>query len=225
MSWRVNLRYNPDSSNSGIGNDSPEIGRAEHTSDAATLAQLWDIRDVHGEAILIGDVPVEDIEFGIEHTVNGVFDGVKVEEVSGGVDHEPTPEILGTVGDRDRDAFDAVLAIFLVVEQLGVGLQSSQETHIVVSLECPVRLIFEGQTIGLMFLISGNELSSVSDGDGEADLALHDRLAFEHVNEVAGDHVVDVYLVGSIDHIGDVARVNNHRLSSLVIGVVGRTWP
>ena len=122
MSRGVNLWHYSDSSHSSISYHSFEVSRTEHSSNATTFTQFWHFGYIHWETILINYVPMEHIEFKILHTINGMFDGIKGKEVPGGINHESSPQILRTIGDSDRYSFDIVLAIFLVIEQLSIGL-------------------------------------------------------------------------------------------------------
>lgn len=101
MSWGIDLRYYSNTSHSSISNHAFQIIFTEDSAHAATITEFGHFRHVHGKCILVNDVPMEDVQFQVQHSVYSVFDCINGEEVARCVDHETTPEVLGLVDDCD----------------------------------------------------------------------------------------------------------------------------
>lgn len=111
MGRSVNLHHYSHSSALSIAHDLLDIALRIGSCDLAELAEFWDGHHLHGETVLIDDVPVQDVHFAEHQAINALFYGCDREEVPGGVDHDPSPLELGLIIDDDGNALDEVIVI------------------------------------------------------------------------------------------------------------------
>jgi len=78
----VNLWNHSDASQLSILDNCSDIRLTKSSSKIAVLTEFRDIGDIHREAILIHDMPVQNIEFGIEHCINDPLDGINIRVMS-----------------------------------------------------------------------------------------------------------------------------------------------
>lgn len=81
MGGRIDLRDYSDPSEPSVGDDLSDLFRGNESSDAAVLAELGDGRHLHGEGVLVDDVPVQHVELGVHHRVKGTLYSVDWLEV------------------------------------------------------------------------------------------------------------------------------------------------
>lgn len=93
VSRSIDFGDNSHSSRFGIGNDGLKVVLRVDSSNASGLTEFGDCRDIHGEGVLVGDVPMKDVELGVHHHVDGSLDGGDWEEVAGCIDHQSSPEV------------------------------------------------------------------------------------------------------------------------------------
>jgi hypothetical protein len=82
MSWRIDLYYNPDSFKLGVLYNLLHLTYGVGTANMAVLTQLWHFSNLQRKAVLVNYVPVQDVHFIKEKTINGLLDGGNGEEVS-----------------------------------------------------------------------------------------------------------------------------------------------
>lgn len=91
VGWWVDFWNNTNASNSGILDDLFNVGFGEDSPNAAVLTQFRDIWDLHGERILIDDVPMQHVQLRVKHMVESLDDLCDRKVVSGRVDHQSAP--------------------------------------------------------------------------------------------------------------------------------------
>lgn len=74
MSWSIYLWNYPNSSCFSVGYDASEIILTVNSIQIAVLAEFRNSWNKHRETILIHDVPMQDIQLHIEHSVYQFFD-------------------------------------------------------------------------------------------------------------------------------------------------------
>jgi hypothetical protein len=82
VSWRIDLNYHPDSFKLGVLYNLLHLTYGVGAANLPVLAQLWHFRNLQRKAVLVDNVPVQDVHFIKEKTINGFLDDGNGEEVS-----------------------------------------------------------------------------------------------------------------------------------------------
>lgn len=214
----IDLGNNPHSPRLGIGDYGLDVVLGVDSSDASGLAEFRDCGDVHGECILVSDMPVEYVELGVHHHIDGPLDGWDGEEVTGCIYHEAPPEVRRGVGYGDGHSSDLVLVVLVELEELREGLEASQETRVVVSCKLPLAVVSEQDGIVLLLYITGQELVGIFDHDVQGHLTLGGFGATEGLDLIEVDDFLDDGLSGRLNDVFDIAGAD---CDVVAIGSVG----
>lgn len=189
--WGVDLGDHADSPEPGVVDDCLDISCGEEAADAAVLAELGHGWHLHGEGILVNNVPVQHVQLGVEHRVDCPQDGLQREVVPRGVDHQSSPLEGGRVLHRNREAADLVAARWVALQQLREGLEGSQEPWVEVGTELPLPIAAEFEGVNLVADVGGNEQRGVGDCDPQRDVAcLAEEPTLEDLGEVPVDDLL-----------------------------------
>ena len=102
VAGHVDLGDDTNTASAAVGNNVGDIvGRELLSGRVSVLGHLRVGAELHGPRLGVGYVPVEDIELGESKTVNLLLDLGDGDEVSGGIDHDTTVGVLGTILDGD----------------------------------------------------------------------------------------------------------------------------
>jgi hypothetical protein len=118
MGRRIYFRNHTDTPNPGILDDLLNIGFREDSSNASEVTKLRHFRHLHGERILVNDVPMQNIEFRVKHMVKSLDDFRNRQVMSGGVDHESTPFEGRSIFNSDGQSSDLIVILLINLEQL-----------------------------------------------------------------------------------------------------------
>ena len=155
----VELRHYADAAVTGVFDNSADFPLGVEKAVRAELVKPGrDIR-FHAEALIVGQVPVEDVELYRGHTVEITADDVEGHEVAGGVEQKSAPREAGLIGDANGRHGPAG---FVAGDELEKGLHGVQGAQGVGS-GCD-RLA--GVDCELIAFVLGKRLYSIAGGSG-----------------------------------------------------------
>ncbi len=70
MSWRVDFWDHANSSGSCVGNHTFDVSLGVYSVQTAELAEFGHSGNLHREAILVYDVPMQDIHLHVKHAID-----------------------------------------------------------------------------------------------------------------------------------------------------------
>ena len=126
--------------------------------------------------------------------------------MSGGVDHEASPQVVGVVIDEYGPAIDNIHPA-LLLKNLRKRLQPPQKPHIIIRNKFPLLIRPNSQLITLMTLLLSNHLISILNHNIQTYGSRFEISAFEDLDQVQVEDLFDV--VGGIcfDYVVYVAGV------------------
>lgn len=126
--------------------------------------------------------------------------------MSGGVDHEASPQVVRVVIDKDRPAIDNILAS-LLLKNLRKRLQPPQKPHIIIRNKFPLLIGPNSQLITLMPHSLSHHLISILNHNIQPYGSRFEVSTFEDLDQVQVEDLFDV--VGRIcfDYVVYVAGV------------------
>ncbi len=101
MARHVELRHHPDPAVAGVGHDLADLLLGIEEPVGALLLEQRETPALHPEALVLGEVPVEDVELDRGHSVELPLDRLGRLPVPADVDQETAPGEAGPVGDAD----------------------------------------------------------------------------------------------------------------------------
>ena len=96
-----------DTAVAGISNEFANFRLCVKEAVGGFALQLGELLALHAEALVVGEVPVEDVEVNGFHSVNGAAKRINRHEVAADVDHEAAPGESGFVLDPDGGSGEA----------------------------------------------------------------------------------------------------------------------
>ena len=126
VAGHVELRHHADAARGGVGDDLAELVLRVVLAVRPHLVQPRMALALHAEALVLGEVPVQDVQLHRRHAVEVALQDLHGHEVPGGIDEQAAPREAGPV--LDADAADEV-ALGPALHELQEGLQPAQRAR------------------------------------------------------------------------------------------------
>ena len=104
-----------------------DLGLGEEHPVRAELVELGEDLGFDAEALVLGQVQVQDVHLDRGHAVEVAFDDLDGLEMAADVDHQAAPGEAGLVGDGDAGE---IIALFVRAQQLEEGLEPPQNADV-----------------------------------------------------------------------------------------------
>ena len=123
MAGNVELRHHADAAVARVGHDVADLVLRVVEAVGALLVQLGEALALHAEALVVGEVPVEDVELHGGHGVEIALHHFERHPVARGIHHQAAPGKARLVFDVNGGDFEAIRA---ERDQLREGLEAVQ---------------------------------------------------------------------------------------------------
>ena len=130
---------------------------------------------------------MKNIHFVIEHCVYLFFYWSDWQEVPWRVDKDSSPFVLRFVIDTDRDTVYEKFVVLILLEDLGIGLQSTQETTILLSSELPSSILSDKKRVRFLGRRERKVNWATRHVDVQSDIRLPFGSAFEDMLKIVVD--------------------------------------
>ncbi len=127
MARQVELGHDPDAAVGGVFDDLLDLDLGEEHPVRAELVELGEDLRFDAEALVLGQVEVQDVHLDRGHAVDVALDDVDGLEMAADVDHQAAPGETGLVDDDDGGE---IIAFFVRAQQLEEGLEAPQNADV-----------------------------------------------------------------------------------------------
>ncbi len=147
MARDVELGHDPDAAIRSVGDDVPDLVLGIIKSIRTEPMQAGKDLALKAKALVIGQVPVEDVQFDSGHPVQVSLDDIHGHEVAGGINEEPPPGESGLIIDLKAGN---EIALAVGVHELKDGLKAMEDAEVGLGNEKDAVRIYS-EAVGLVF--------------------------------------------------------------------------
>ena len=153
---------------------------------------------------------MKNIHFVIEHSIDLFFDWSDGQEVAWRVEEDSSPFVFRLVIDTDGNAFYEKFVVLILLEDLWIGLQATQETAILLGGELPSSILSDKKRVCFLGSLKRKVDWAACHVDVEGDVGLALGCAFEDVLEIVVNSLHEDW-DGRGDEIPNIAGRNLER--------------